>query len=523
MGLASIVPGMLLSFLICTSTARAEFIEYYNYVIDEEGDTTVVIVAAFDTNAMQLRGEIQQSPLGSAVTTSALVDHGGGFITGSVIVSVTDGGSQYITFKSHIELLPLFEPTHMDTLDADFDFPSIGGMTPAGTNIGEDFIDADVKITTTYNGETGEKETTGELTASTQLTSSTKISLTEKTTATESGTSTETYLKADLTLEDGSITTSFKAKHEEDEYGNKTVSAEGGITFSGKNLELEFTGGVETDGGGPTEKFSGSVKYKPYELLGLRFSFTFRSDDVKKSGTVGLTLDYRPTSYITLFIGIYYNSVGSLMNSEFGWTGSPFPPDPRKGVPVINVASPRETYFYGDVQSTYCCPDTNACVDQPLLQKRIAAGNCVSCDVTYRCSFQPSDSSSFTESLSLKLTRPPKPRTKHHFRYIPTAEGVKSPHDDPPVGRYVSTSPNPFNPDTRITFETATEELVTVQIYDVSGRRVRTLTSRVYPPGQNHVAWDGRDDSGKLVAGGMYFVALRGKEWQATGRALFLK
>jgi hypothetical protein len=523
MGLRAVAAVALLSCLICASTAHAEFIEYYNYVIDEERDTTVVIVAAFDTTAMELRGEIQQSPLGSATTTSALVDHGGGFITGSVIVSVTDGGNQYITFKSHIEFSPLFEPSHMDTVDADFDIPATGGMTSAGTNVSDDFIDADVKITTKYNGETGEKETTGELSASTQLTSSTKISLTEKTTAKESGTSSETFLKADLTLEDGSITTSFKAKHEEDEQGNKSVSAEGSIKFSGTNLELEFTGGVETDDGGPAEKFSGSIKYKPYELLGLRFSFTFRSDEWGKSGTAGLFFEYRPTSFISLFIGIYYNSVGSRMNSEFGWTGSLPHRVPGKSIPVLNAASPRNTDFYADVQSTYCCPDTNACVDQPSLHEQIAAGNCVSCDVNYQCDFEPSDPNSFTESLSLQLNRVRMPRTKRNIRDIPTVEGVKPTHDDPPVGRYISTSPNPFNPDTRIMFETATEELVTVQIYDVSGRRIRTLTSRVYPPGKNYVTWDGRDDSGELVAGGMYFVALRGKEWQATGRALLLK
>jgi hypothetical protein len=162
-------------------------------------------------------------------------------------------------------------------------------------------------------------------------------------------------------------------------------------------------------------------------------------------------------------------------------------------------------------------------VDQPPLAERIAAGHCLSFGLIHKCSFQPSDPNSFTESLSLHLNRAQLSGTKLRFNDIPTANRIGSPTDDKPVGRYVSTSPNPFNPNTRITFETAREELVTVQIHEVSGRRIRTLASRVCPPGRNHVTWDGRNDKGNLVAGGVYFVALRGREWQATGRALLLK
>jgi flagellar hook assembly protein FlgD len=83
--------------------------------------------------------------------------------------------------------------------------------------------------------------------------------------------------------------------------------------------------------------------------------------------------------------------------------------------------------------------------------------------------------------------------------------------------------PNPFNADARIVFEHAIDERVEVDIYDVSGRRVRSLASKEFPAGRNDVMWDGRNDRGDPVAGGVYFVMVTGGQWRATGRALLLK
>ena len=47
---------------------------------------------------------------------------------------------------------------------------------------------------------------------------------------------------------------------------------------------------------------------------------------------------------------------------------------------------------------------------------------------------------------------------------------------------------------------------VQVTIYDVSGRRLRTLTDRVFPAGEHTLLWDGSNDTGAKVARGVYFV-----------------
>jgi hypothetical protein len=52
----------------------------------------------------------------------------------------------------------------------------------------------------------------------------------------------------------------------------------------------------------------------------------------------------------------------------------------------------------------------------------------------------------------------------------------------------------------------AKAERVRVRIHDVTGRLVRTLADRVFPPGEHSLTWDGSDDDGRRVARGVYFV-----------------
>jgi hypothetical protein len=69
--------------------------------------------------------------------------------------------------------------------------------------------------------------------------------------------------------------------------------------------------------------------------------------------------------------------------------------------------------------------------------------------------------------------------------------------------------PNPFNPQTTIRYELAHGSEATLEIFDVRGRRVRTLVDGHQPAGEMSVVWDGRDDRGVSVSTGVYFVRLR--------------
>ncbi len=69
--------------------------------------------------------------------------------------------------------------------------------------------------------------------------------------------------------------------------------------------------------------------------------------------------------------------------------------------------------------------------------------------------------------------------------------------------------PNPFNPMTKIAFSMAEAGHVELSVYDTSGRRVARLASETYSAGDHTVTWEGRDDSGRAMASGTYFVQMK--------------
>ena len=70
-------------------------------------------------------------------------------------------------------------------------------------------------------------------------------------------------------------------------------------------------------------------------------------------------------------------------------------------------------------------------------------------------------------------------------------------------------SPNPFNPVTTIAYDVPHESPVTIEVYNVAGKRVRTLVHETKEPGWYTVPWDGTSESGEAVASGVYFCKMR--------------
>ncbi len=78
-----------------------------------------------------------------------------------------------------------------------------------------------------------------------------------------------------------------------------------------------------------------------------------------------------------------------------------------------------------------------------------------------------------------------------------------------PDGAHLENSPNPFNPVTTITYGLERAGRVDLGVYDLSGRRVRSLVSGEAGGGDHQVAWDGTDESGRAVSSGTYFLRLQ--------------
>ena len=69
--------------------------------------------------------------------------------------------------------------------------------------------------------------------------------------------------------------------------------------------------------------------------------------------------------------------------------------------------------------------------------------------------------------------------------------------------------PNPFNPSTTIVFDIPTSAQIHLEIYDVRGRRIRTLLNSVKAAGVHRIKWDGKNEAGLPVASGIYVYHLR--------------
>jgi hypothetical protein len=94
--------------------------------------------------------------------------------------------------------------------------------------------------------------------------------------------------------------------------------------------------------------------------------------------------------------------------------------------------------------------------------------------------------------------------------------------------------PNPFVPangaapqGVRITYEIPAQARggvpVTLRIYDVLGREVRTLTNEIKPPGSFVARWDGRDERGALVGNGVYLYKITAADFSAVRKLIVVR
>ena len=76
--------------------------------------------------------------------------------------------------------------------------------------------------------------------------------------------------------------------------------------------------------------------------------------------------------------------------------------------------------------------------------------------------------------------------------------------------------PNPFSGRTSIPYEVAAPDRVQIHVYDLLGRRVRTLVDEDHPSGAFTTNWDGRDEHGNAVAAGAYFYQIHVGDYTAS-------
>lgn len=83
--------------------------------------------------------------------------------------------------------------------------------------------------------------------------------------------------------------------------------------------------------------------------------------------------------------------------------------------------------------------------------------------------------------------------------------------------------PNPFNSSTQISFDIEETKLITIKIYNILGKEVRTLIKNTFSPGTHIVNWDGTNFRGNDLPSGIYFYRFKAEEYYETKKLVILR
>ena len=83
--------------------------------------------------------------------------------------------------------------------------------------------------------------------------------------------------------------------------------------------------------------------------------------------------------------------------------------------------------------------------------------------------------------------------------------------------------PNPFNPTTTINYDIPESQVVSIMIYDIMGKEVRSLVNEFQEVGYRSVRWDATDNFGRGVSAGMYVYTIQAGDFRQVRKMVLLK
>ncbi|TES92736.1 MAG: T9SS type A sorting domain-containing protein [Candidatus Cloacimonadota bacterium] len=204
------------------------------------------------------------------------------------------------------------------------------------------------------------------------------------------------------------------------------------------------------------------------------------------------------------------------------------------GFPSAGIATDNTIYF-STTQPDSATPDTNSAyfpfdvhyAEISPYTGAVSYGGIVSVgDTTYNAiygqtpQFVPIEGPGITWSQMYNAVPP----TDIYYRHCDTLVAVresKTISHPSPVTLYQN-YPNPANGKTMIRFTVPSNTFISLDIYDISGRLVKTLAKGVPGAGSYFVVWDGKDLNGKEAPGGVYLYTLRAGSYTETRKLLLV-
>ena len=83
--------------------------------------------------------------------------------------------------------------------------------------------------------------------------------------------------------------------------------------------------------------------------------------------------------------------------------------------------------------------------------------------------------------------------------------------------------PNPFNPETRFQYNIPVDGIVSIKVYDILGKKIKTLVNQWKSAGVHNEIWSGQNDNNQMVSSGVYFYQVKVGDEQITKKMILSK
>ena len=98
-----------------------------------------------------------------------------------------------------------------------------------------------------------------------------------------------------------------------------------------------------------------------------------------------------------------------------------------------------------------------------------------------------------------------------------------NPNEIVAISQLIGNYPNPFNPETTISYNIKEADLVSLDIYNVKGQKVKSLVNDRQTAGRHDIVWNGKDDNGKSVSSGVFFYRMKSGKYTSTKKMILMK
>ncbi len=172
-------------------------------------------------------------------------------------------------------------------------------------------------------------------------------------------------------------------------------------------------------------------------------------------------------------------------------------PPLRNAIPLLPQTAPNYFVYCATTASRYQLLEAGFAGASALLQ-----ATCINLQGYFTANFSSSERTAIINALGIPTTDLPL------FIFSAGQEYVGLKEHESKLQGILSLNPNPFHDKVRICYQLNSTSRVNITIYDTSDNLVNMLHNNSQPSGRYTIVWDGRNQSGKKIPGGIYFLIL---------------